>query len=210
MSASLTGPGSLRADHRLVADMVAPNTRVLDVGCADGTLLAHLAATKNVDARGIEISREGVATCVAKGLAVIQGDADTDLFEYPDDCFDVVILSQTLQATRQPRIVLEQMLRIARSAIVSFPNFGHWSIRAQLLIHGRMPMTRNLPDTWYDTPNIHFCTIRDFVALAGEVRADIVRAEALDASGRPVGVTMPWWVWNVFGQQGVFRLARKD
>jgi methionine biosynthesis protein MetW len=200
---------SLRADHRLVAEFVQDGSRVLDVGCGDGALLAYLAETKHVDARGIEISRDGVAACVAKGLAVIQGDADTDLDDYPDDCFDYVILSQTLQATRQPRKVVEQMLRIARNAIVSFPNFGHWSIRAHLMFLGRMPVNENLPDTWYDTPNIHFCTIRDFVALADEVKAAIIRAEALDAMGRPVGVKMPWWVWNLMGQQGIFWLARK-
>lgn len=199
----------IRSDHRLLADMVRSGARVLDVGCGDGDLLAFLAASKGVDARGIEISREGVAACVSKGLAVIQGDADTDLFEYPDDCFDYVILSQTLQATRRPRVVVEQMLRIAKNVIVSFPNFGHWRIRASLLFQGRMPVNENLPDSWYDTPNIHFCTIRDFVALADEVQAKIVRAEALDASGKPVRVAMPWWFWNLMGEQGIFWLERK-
>jgi methionine biosynthesis protein MetW len=198
----------LRPDHALIASMVQPGTRVLDVGCGDGVLLAHLAREKQVDARGIELSREGVAACVAKGLAVIQGNADTDLVDYPDDCFDFVILSQTLQATRHPRVVLEEMLRIGRNAIVAFPNFGHWRIRAHILFQGRMPITENLPETWYDTPNIHFCTIRDFVALSGEINAKIVQAEALDAAGRPMGVTMPWWFWNLMGEQGVFWLAR--
>lgn len=199
---------SIRADHQLVAQMVDANTRVLDVGCGDGVLLDFLARKKGVDARGIELSRGGVAACVSKGLAVIQGDADTDLFDYPDDCFDYVILSQTLQATRQPRVVLEQMLRIGRNAIVSFPNFGHWRIRAHLLLNGRMPVTENLPDTWYNTPNIHFCTIRDFAELAHEIDARIVQADALDSAGHPVGVKAPWWVWNLFGEQGVFWLAR--
>ncbi|MCA0400673.1 MAG: methionine biosynthesis protein MetW [Proteobacteria bacterium] len=205
----MTEETGLRADQRLIFDIVSSGARVLDVGCGDGVLLDHLARAKGVDARGIELSREGVASCVAKGLAVIQGDADTDLTDYPDDCFDTVILSQTLQATRRPRHVLEQMLRIGRNAIVSFPNFGHWRIRTHLLLHGRMPVTENLPDSWYDTPNIHFCTIRDFVALAGEVNAEIVRAEALDATGRPMGVKMPWWFWNLMGEQGVFLLARR-
>ncbi len=197
-----------RSDYRRVSQMVREGARVLDVGCGDGALLQHLAQRKGVDARGIEISREGVAACVAKGLAVIQGDADTDLFDYPDDCFDFVILSQTLQATRKPRVVLEQMLRIGRNAIVSFPNFGHWRIRAHILFHGSMPVTKNLPDTWYDTPNIHFCTIRDFVALADELRAKIVRADALDAGGNAVDVKMPWWFWNLMGEQGIFWLER--
>ena len=201
---------AIRADHRLVAGMVELNTRVLDVGCGDGLLLDFLARTKQVDARGIELSRSGVAACVSKGLAVIQGDADTDLFDYPDDCFDYVILSQTLQATRQPRVVLEQMLRIGRNAIVSFPNFGHWRIRAHILFQGRMPVTENLPDTWYNTPNIHFCTIRDFVELAKDLNARIVRADALDAAGKPVAVQLPWWFWNLMGEQGVFWLARNE
>jgi methionine biosynthesis protein MetW len=204
----MTAP--LRPDQKLVFDWVSEGGRVLDVGCGDGALLDHLAREKGVDARGIELSRAGVAASVARGLAVIQGDADTDLADYPDDCFDCVILSQTLQATRRPRFVLEQMLRIGRSAIVSFPNFGHWRIRTSLLFNGRMPVTDNLPDSWYDTPNIHFCTIRDFVALAEAVQARIVRADALDAAGRPVGVTMPWWFWNLMGEQGVFLLARGD
>lgn len=200
----------VRPDHRLVWSMIGEGTRVLDVGCGDGTLLDALARTKNVDARGIEISRAGVAACVAKGLAVIQGDADTDLSDYPDDCFDFVVLSQTLQATHRPRQVLEQMLRIGRNAVVSFPNFGHWRMRMHLLIHGTMPVTEHLPDTWYNTPNIHFCTIRDFVALADELKARIVRADALDAAGRPVGVQMPWWFWNLLGEQGIFWLARGE
>ncbi len=209
MTGGVQSMDSLRSDIRLVSDMVAPGSRVLDVGCGDGALLHHLALAKGVDARGIELSREGVAACVAKGLAVIQGDADTDLADYPDDCFDYVILSQTIQATRNPRTVLEQMLRIGRNAIVSFPNFGHWRIRTHLMFKGRMPVTENLPDTWYDTPNIHFCTIRDFVALADAVQARIVRADALDAAGKPVGVKMPWWFWNMMGEQGIFWLARQ-
>ncbi len=198
----------LRPDHGLIAAMVREGARVLDVGCGDGTLLAYLAQEKNVDARGIELSREGVAACVAKGLAVIQGDADTDLADYPDDCFDFVILSQTLQATRRPREVLEQMLRIGRNAIVAFPNFGHWRIRAAITLQGRMPVTENLPETWYNTPNIHFCTIGDFIALAQALNARIVRAETLNAAGRPMGVRMPWWFWNLMGEQGIFWLAR--
>lgn len=199
-----------RIDLVLVADMVEAGARVLDVGCGDGDLLARLRDTKGVDARGIELSRAGVSRCVAKGLSVIQGDADTDLADYPDDAFDYVILSQTLQATRRPRVVLEHMLRIGRRAIVSFPNFGHWRIRGQLLVRGRMPVTDNLPDAWYDTPNIHFCTIRDFVALCDTVGAVQERAVALDSSGRRVRVNAPWWFWNVFGEQAVFRLRRKD
>ncbi len=141
-----------RVDLLLIADMVTPGARVLDIGCGDGTLLRLLAAKRGVDGRGIELSQAGVNSCVAQGLAVIQGDADTDLAYYPDHAFDYVVLSQTLQATYSPRQVLEQLLRIGQRAIVSFPNFGHWRVRTQLLFGGKMPRTDNLPDRWYDTP----------------------------------------------------------
>ena len=199
--------GKYRTDHLLVAEMIAAGSKVLDVGCGDGELL-QLLESRGIDGRGIELSREGVNRCVAKGLAVVQGDADTDLVNYPDDAFDYVILSQTLQATRQPKVVLENLLRIGRRAVVSFPNFGFWKMRLQLLVGGHMPRTENLPATWYDTPNIHFCTIRDFVALCGEVDAKMERASALDSGGQPVRVNMPWWVWNLFGEQAVFLLRR--
>lgn len=198
-----------RVDLLVVAEMVAPGSRVLDVGSGDGDLLDLLANTRGCDARGIELSREGVNAGVARGLAIVQGDADVDLAHYPDDSFDYVILSQTLQATRRPRWVLEQMLRIGRHAIVSFPNFGHWRSRLDILVNGRMPVTDNMPYAWYETPNIHFCTIRDFVALVETVDARMDRAVALDSSGHRVRVNMPWWVWNLLGEQAVFLLSRK-
>ena len=200
---------STRLDFFLIAEMIEPGSSVLDVGCGGGSLLALLRDTRGVDGRGIELSREAVSACLAKGLPVIQGDADTDLADYPDDSFDYVVLTQTIQATRRPRVVLEHLLRIGRRAVVSFPNFGHWRVRAELGIRGRMPVTENLPDTWYDTPNIHFCTIRDFVALCDEVGAEMERAVALNAGGKPMRVTLPWWVWNLFGEQGVFLLRRR-
>ena len=197
-----------RIDLLLVAGMVAPGARVLDVGCGDGELLGFLADTKGVDARGVEISQKGVNHCVAKGLSVIQGDADVDLVDYPDDGFDYVILSQTLQATRNPRKVLEQMLRIGKRAIVSFPNFGHWRVRWQLAVKGRMPITENLSYAWYETPNIHLCSIRDFVGLVDQIDAEIVKAVAMDRNGAPMRVNAPWWAWNLFGEQAVFLLER--
>ncbi len=204
-----TGASATRIDLVLVAGMVEPGSRVLDVGCGDGTLLRMLQDGRGVDARGIELSQAGVNACVARGLSVIQGDADTDLAAYPDDSFDYVILSQTLQATHRPKVVLEHMLRIGRRAIVSFPNFGHWAVRTRLLFGGRMPVTENLPVSWYETPNIHFCTIRDFVDLVGIIDARIERGVALNAGGGQMKFNLPWWVWNLFGEQAVFVLSRR-
>ena len=194
-----------RVDLLLVADMVEADSRVLDLGCGDGALLQLLAETRRVDARGLELSQQGVSDCLAKGLPVIQGDADTDLSAYPDDAFDYVILSQTLQATRQPRIVVEHMLRIGRRAIVSFPNFAYWRIRLELLTGGRMPVTEHLPVSWYDTPNIHFCTIADFMDLSSTIGATIERGVVLNGRGRPMRSE---WAWNLFGEQAVFLLRR--
>ncbi len=208
VDAARAAQASARVDLLLIAGMVEPHSRVLDIGCGEGELLRLLAESRNVDARGMELSQRGVNDCVAKGLSVIQGDADMDLADYPDDSFDYVILSQTIQATRHPRVVLEHMLRIGRRAIVSFPNFGHWKIRAQLGFRGRMPVTSNLSFAWYDTPNIHFCTIRDFVSLTQDLSIEIERAVALDTTGARVRVNAPWWFWNLFGEQAVFLLKR--
>ena len=207
---AVTGPvAAPRVDLLYLANLVETGARVLDVGCGDGELLRILRDTRAVDGRGIELSQSGVNECVAKGLSVIQGDADADLVDYPDNSFDFVILSQTLQATRRPRFVLEQMLRVGKRAIVSVPNFGHWRVRWQLLAHGRMPVTENLSYSWYDTPNIHFCTIDDFVALVREIGAKIEFGAALSASGRPLRMNMPWRLQNLLGEQAVFRLRRR-
>lgn len=197
-----------RIDLAVIADFISPRAKVLDVGCGDGQLLELLQTDKQVDGRGVEISQRGVNECVARGLSVIQGDADTDLVFYPDKGFDFVILSQTLQATRNPKAVLDDLLRIGEHAIVSFPNFGYWQVRMSLLLRGRMPVTKDLPHTWYDTPNIHFCTIRDFVNLCDEVGAKVESATALNGAGQKIGLSMPWWFWNFFGQQAVFLLRR--
>jgi methionine biosynthesis protein MetW len=197
-----------RVDLLLIAEMVSPGARVLDVGCGDGTLLRLLAEKRAVDGRGIELSQAGVNSCVAQGLSVIQGDADTDLVHYPDLAFDYAILSQTIQATYAPHDVLNQLLRIGKRAVVSFPNFGHWQVRTQLMFGGRMPQTDNLPDRWYQTPNIHLCTIKDFLGLCKDIGAKVERTVALNAYGRKLGVSMPLFAQNLFGEQAVFLLSK--
>jgi len=208
--AARTGrPLSDRLDLRLIAEMVEPRARVLDIGCDDGALLEILGHEKGVDGRGIEIDMGKVTEAVAHGLSVIHADADTDLAFYPDGAFDYVILSRTLQATERPREVLAQMLRIGRRAIVSFPNFGHWTVRLALLITGRMPRTRALDRAWYDTPNIHFCTLSDFFALCADEGYVVERWLGVDDQGRRT----PWRrnrrLANLFAEQGLFLLRRR-
>ena len=204
---SVCAPDTPRLDLLLIAEMVASGSRVLDIGCGDGTLLRMLADKQAVDGRGIELSQAGVNSCVKQGLAVIQGDADTDLAYYPDLAFDYAILSQTIQATHNPRLVLEQLLRIGKRAVVSFPNFGHWRVRTQLMFGGHMPRTDNLPESWHDTPNIHFCTIKDFLTLCDDIGAKVERAVALNAYGTKL-VSVPLFAQNLFGEQAVFLLSR--
>lgn len=197
-------PSDLRGDLRLAGSMIEPETRVLDIGCGDGELLYYLVHSKGVDGRGMELSQSGVNSCVRHGLSVIQGDADNDLEDYPSDAFDYVVLSQTLQATRKPREVLLNLVRIGRHAIVSFPNFGHWRIRLGLLIAGRLPSTALLPYPWYDTPNIHLCTIRDFALLCRDEGIRVERSVSLDRSGRPYTRALA----NLMAEQGLFLLSR--
>lgn len=199
----------LRTDLKLIADMIDAGSRVLDVGCGDGGLLEHLARSKQVDGRGIELSQAGVNACVRRGLSVIQGDADMDLSHYPSSAFDYIVLSQTLQATRNPAVLLREMVRIARRAIVSFPNFGHWRVRWQLFTQGRMPRTGVLGYEWYDTPNIHLCTITDFVALAQELEISIERFQTLDAKGRSRSRADVGGMANLTGEQAIFLLRRQ-
>lgn len=199
-----------RVDHILIAEMVEPGARVLDVGCGDGELLQLLAEKRGVDGRGVELQRDKVNACVARGLSVIQGDADRDLDNYPDQAFDYAILSLTIQATRQPMTVLENLLRIGRHAIVSFPNFGHWRVRAGLLMGGRMPVTANLPDLWYLTPNAHLCTIRDFADLCERVDATVERAVAFNDYEQRLPIKWSLSMQNLFGEKAVFLLRGRQ
>ena len=198
----------IRVDLALIAELIAPRSRVLDIGCSEGALIEHLFRAKQCDARGLELDMETVTRAVAHGVPVMQGDADSDLATYPDGAFDYVVLSRTLQAVERPREVLAQMLRIGTHAIVSFPNFGHWSLRLQLLLGGRMPMTAGWNRMWYETPNIHPCTIRDFFALCDQDGYIVENWLAADEQG----ARTPWrrsrWLANLFGEQGLFLLRK--
>ncbi len=202
--ASETAP--IRADLRLIADLVPEGARVLDVGCGDGTLLAHLTRHKGVDARGIEIDRERVSACLNQGLSVIQGDAEADLADYPDKAFDCVVLSQTLQAVHDPRWMLEQLLRIGERAVVSITNAGYWRNRVAFLLEGREPFAVHPDETWYDTAYIHPCTIRDFVELVREMNVGIERCFAVKRSGTYREMDPESTAANLFAIQAVFLL----
>jgi len=200
---------AIREDFAEILKLVRPNARVLDIGCEDGELLELLTREKTVDGQGLEISPEGVAACLARGLAVVQGDGDRDLDHFPTRAFDYAILSKTLQQMREPKHVLSELLRIADQAVVSLPNFGHWKVRWALLSRGRMPETGALPDPWWSTPNIHLCTLRDFVALCDqlELRIDACAALAEGKPARPIDPRQPLENWRA--ETALFLLSRK-
>lgn len=197
-----------RSDLQLIANLIPQGARVLDVGCADGLLLSFLQDTKNVDARGIEIAQDNVSTCVKKGLSVIQGDADADLKYYGNQIFDYAIVSNSLQATHRPKDVLIELLRISKYVIVSVPNFAHWYNRFYLSIKGRMPVSKFLSYEWYNTPNIHFCTIKDLVVLCKEVGATIEKRYYLADDG-PIAFGTCSMLANLCGKQGVFLITKQ-
>ncbi len=198
----------IREDFREILRLVQPTARVLDIGCGEGQLLELLAREKQVDGRGLEISQAGVAAALARGLAVVQGDADRDLAAYPDDAFDYAILSQTLQTVRDPRAVLIELLRIAQRSIVSFPNFGHWRVRWSLLTGGRMPTTKALPSHWWETPNIHLCTLLDFTDLVEDLGLKIEASSALirGRAARPMAPGLA--LENLRAEAAIFLLTR--
>ena len=169
----------MKQEFKIISDFIEKNSRVLDVGCGDGTLMEYLKTNKKIDIRGIEISKKNSQKCVSKGLTVIEGDAEKDLTQFPDSSFDFVILSQTLQAFLNPEIVIQELLRVGKKAIVTVPNFGFWKVRLHLLIKGTMPITKNLPDEWYNTPNLHMCTIKDFYNFCHDREIKLDKALAL-------------------------------
>ena len=169
----------MKQEFKIISDLIEKNTRVLDVGCGDGILMEYLKFNKEIDIRGIEISKDNVQKCLSKGLTVIEGDAEKDLLQFPDSSFDFVILSQTLQAFLNPEIVIKELLRVGKKAIVTIPNFGFWKVRLHLLIKGTMPITKNLPDEWYNTPNLHMCTIKDFYNFCENRRIKLDNSLAL-------------------------------
>ena len=170
----------MKNEFKVIADLIEKDTRVLDVGCADGTLMKFLKDNKNIDIRGLELSKDKVQECIAKGLTVIEGNAEKDLKQFPDKSFDYVVLSQTLQAFLNPELVISELLRVGKKAIVTIPNFGYWKVRLHLLTKGTMPITKTLPDEWYNTPNLHMCTIKDFVLFAQSRNFKIFKSLALN------------------------------
>ena len=198
----------MKSEYKIIADIITKNTRVLDVGCDDGSLMDFLKKEKNVDIRGIEISKEKVQTCISKGLTVIEGDAEFDLKQFPDKSFDYVVLGQTLQAFINPEMVIKELLRVGNKAIVTIPNFGHWKVRLNLLIQGTMPVTKTLPNEWYNTPNIHMCTIKDFFKFSKTIDFKIFKSLALMNKNVSTINSTNLLFKNLFCELGIFLIEK--
>ena len=198
----------MKAEYNFIANIIKKNSTVLDVGCDDGTLMESLKKNKNVDARGIEISKDKVQTCVSKGLTVIEGNAELDLKQFPNDSFDYVVLGQTLQAFINPEIVIKELLRVGKKAIITIPNFGHWKVRLNLLIKGTMPITVSLPNDWYNTPNIHMCTIKDFVKFSKIINFKIFKSLALTKKNISNINNSNLFYKNLFAELGIFLIEK--
>ena len=197
----------MKNEFKIISNILPPNCRVLDVGCGDGTLIKALINEKNIDARGIELGKNNVKECISKGLSVIEGNAETELGQFPDKAFDFVILSQTLQAFYQPENVLEQLLRIGNKVIISIPNFGYWQIRAELLFFGKMPVTKSLPYSWHDTPNLHMCSIKDFYQFCEKKKIKINKVIGINGEKTSSIYKINLEMKNLLSEVGIFLIS---
>ena len=198
----------MKKEFQIISELIEDNKRVLDVGCGDGTLMKHLKDNKNIDTRGLEISKNNVQLCISKSLSVIEGNAERDLQQFPDLSFDYVILSQTLQAFYNPEKVIDDLLRVANKAIVTIPNFGYWKVRLHLLLKGTMPITKNLPDEWYNTPNLHMCTIKDFYNFCSKKNIELYKAIALSGEKTSQINKINLNIKNLYSELGIFLIQK--